>query len=58
MKKNKIIILALLLLGAIGRFIFQDNSHIKAIDFIQIFVIGLLFGLLYLSLLTKFKNKE
>ncbi|MCL9805040.1 hypothetical protein NAT51_05895 [Flavobacterium amniphilum] len=58
MKKNKIIILSILLLAATGRYFIQDHTSIRTVDFIQIFTMGLLFGLLSLSLLKKIKNKE
>jgi hypothetical protein len=58
MKENKIIILSILLLAATGRYFMQEHQEIRTVDFIQIFTMGLLFGLLSLSLLKKIKNKE
>jgi hypothetical protein len=50
MKKNKIIIISILLLAATARYFMQDQRNVKTVDFIQIFTMGLLFGLLGLSL--------
>jgi hypothetical protein len=58
MEKNRIIILSVLLLGTSGRYFTQDNTAIRTVDFVQIFVMGILCGLLSFSLINKFKSKK
>ena len=58
MERTRIIILLVLLLGTTGRYFSQDNTAIRTVDFVQIFIIGVLCGLLSFTLINKFKNKK
>ena len=58
MERNRIIILSILLLGTTGRYFSQNNTAVRTVDFIQIFAIGALCGLLSFSLINKFKSKN
>jgi membrane-associated HD superfamily phosphohydrolase len=58
MKKNKLPIIAILLSLSIVNFSrMKGLENVRAVEFISIFVIGLLSGILLVGLIDKFKNK-
>ena len=58
MKKLNVFLIVFFLIGAIVRYSSSEMaSSIRSIDFLQIFTIGLLSGVLLVILITKFKNR-
>lgn len=58
MKNKKLPIIAVLLpLSILNYSKIKGSENIRTIEFISIFVIGMLSGLLLLTLIEKFKNK-
>ena len=58
MKKLNVFFILFFLIGAIVRYSSSEiASSIRTIDFLQIFTIGLLSGILLFVLITKFKNR-
>jgi len=58
MRNRKLPIIAvLLLLSVMNYFRIEGTENIRTIEFISIFVIGMLSGLLLITVLEKFKNK-
>ena len=59
MKKPNVFIIPIFLILAILRYSTSEiASSIRTIDFLKIFTIGLLSGVLLVLLLTKFKNRS
>ncbi|MEO8236154.1 MAG: hypothetical protein ABI549_12115 [Flavobacterium sp.] len=58
MKKPSVFIIVLVLIGSIVRYSTSEIAlSIRTIDFLRIFTIGLLSGVLLIILITKFKNR-
>jgi hypothetical protein len=59
MKNPAVFFLPLFLIGAIVRYFTSEiSSTIRTVDFLQIFTIGLLSGVLLILLTNKFRNKN
>lgn len=59
MEKRKLPIIAVLLILSIANYSrIQGTENIRAIEFLSIFVIGALTGILLVSLINKFKNRS
>ena len=59
MKNRKPVILALLLSLAIGNYArVTSDGNIRTIEFLSIFVIGMLSGLLFQELMKKFRDSN
>jgi hypothetical protein len=59
MEKRKLPIIAILLVLSIGNYArIEGTEHIRLIEFVSIFTIGILSGLLLHSLVTFFKNRS
>ena len=60
MKTNRRrIVLAILLMLSVGNYFrIQGDENIRTIQFLSIFAIGMLFGLLVKELVDSFKNKQ
>ena len=59
MEKRKLPIIAVLLLLSIANYSrIEGTENIRAIEFLSIFVIGMLSGVLLVALANKFKNRS
>lgn len=59
MEKRKLPIIAILLLLSIANYSrIEGTENIRAIEFLSIFVIGMLSGVLLVALANKFKNRS